>query len=159
MESLVSIVFPVYNCEKYLERCVDSVRNQTYQRIELILVDDGSKDSSATIIKKYMDIDCRVIGIFQDNQGPSVARNTGMQNAQGEYIMFIDSDDYVDCDYVEQYITAISEKKYDIVMGGYRKITGSHIDYVRKLEDEEFSKYIVMGPCAKIYRRRFLEEN
>lgn len=92
---LISIIIPVYNTDKYLERCLSSVTNQTYQNIEIIIVDDGSTDKSPTIIKKYVKKDPRVKVINQENSGQGSARNRGIDSANGEYIMFVDSDDYV----------------------------------------------------------------
>lgn len=91
----LSIIVPVYNSEKYLHRCVDSILKQTYQDFELLLIDDGSSDDSAKIIANYEEQDSRVKGIYQENHGVSVARNTGMRLAKGEYLMFVDSDDYL----------------------------------------------------------------
>ena len=158
MDCEVSIIIPVYNCEKYLDRCIISVLKQSYQNFELILIDDGSKDASADIVKKYLQPD-RVIGVFQDNQGVSAARNAGMKIASKEYIMFIDADDYIESNYVEEYIKTISGTDFDIVMGGFTKVTGEHVEFVRRLNGGEFSKYVVGGPVAKIYLRKFLEDN
>lgn len=159
MPEKVSIVIPVYNCEKYLRRCVDSILNQTYSAIEIILVDDGSKDSSAELIREYLNAKSDVVrGVFQANQGPAAARNAGIREATGKYLMFIDSDDYIDVDYVEQYVTIMDNNDLDVVMGGYKKITGTHVDHVRQLLNTEFSKYIVVGPYAKLFRTAFLEE-
>lgn len=93
---LISIVIPVYNTEKYLKRCIDSVLGQSFTNFELILVDDGSKDNSGKICDDYAQQDTRVRVIHQDNKGVSVARNKGIDEAKGEYISFIDSDDWVE---------------------------------------------------------------
>ena len=96
-----SIIIPVYNSEKYLKRCIESVRNQTYSVWELILVDDGSLDSSWQIINQYCKNDARIIGVHQDNAGPGMARNKGISMASGDYLVFVDSDDYISKDYLE----------------------------------------------------------
>ena len=95
MDELISVIVPVYNVEKYLERCVDSIRKQTYSNIEILLVDDGSTDSCYEIIKRLEKEDPRIRSFHQENGGLSAARNTGIDNAKGEYIAFVDSDDYI----------------------------------------------------------------
>lgn len=95
-----SIIVPVYNSQYYLERCIISIQNQSYHNWELILVDDGSKDDSWNIICKYMKNDARIRGIHQENKGPGIARNTAIDVATGDYVVFVDSDDYIDLDYL-----------------------------------------------------------
>ena len=92
---LISVIIPVYNVEKYLHRCLDSVIAQTYQNIEIICVDDGSIDESGRICNQYAVRDARIKVIHQENQGLSAARNRGLDAAEGEYIAFVDSDDYI----------------------------------------------------------------
>ncbi|MBG9366828.1 SP_1767 family glycosyltransferase [Streptococcus sp. NLN64] len=100
-EGLISIIIPVYNVSSYLRRCMDSILKQTYRHFEVILVNDGSTDGSALICQDYVTQDSRVRLIHQENQGPSAARNRGLQVAQGEYVTFIDSDDFVEDTYLE----------------------------------------------------------
>ncbi len=102
MKELVSIVIPVYNVEKYLNRCVDSVVNQTYQNLEILLVDDGSPDNCPQICEEWAAKDERIRVIHKENAGLGMARNTGIQKATGKYICFFDSDDYVAPDIIEQ---------------------------------------------------------
>ena len=93
----VSVIIPVYNVEKYIKRCLDSLVNQTLENIEFILVDDGSPDGSAEIIKEYADkFPNKIVYLYQDNAGQGAARNTGYRIAKGKYIGYVDSDDYVD---------------------------------------------------------------
>ena len=92
-ESLISVIMPVYNTGKYLERCLNSIINQTYTNWELIAVNDGSTDNSLEILKSYAQKDNRIIVLEQENQGQSVARNNGIKVAKGEYILMMDSDD------------------------------------------------------------------
>ena len=96
MNSLISIIVPVYNVEKYLNECIDSIIAQTYSNIEIILVNDGSTDASGKICDEYAEKDGRIKVIHQVNAGLSAARNAGMAVATGEYLYFVDSDDYVD---------------------------------------------------------------
>lgn len=115
----VSIIVPVYNVEKYLERSLNSLINQTLKDIEIICVNDGSKDNSLKILEEYSKKDNRIIVINQENAGLSVARNSGMKIAKGQYIGFVDSDDWVDLDFYEKlYNTAIA-KDADIAVADF----------------------------------------
>ena len=121
MDSLISIIVPVYNTENYLEKCLYSLVNQTYKNIEIIIIDDGSPDNSMNIIQKFVLADNRVKVISQKNQGLSGARNTGMNNANGDYIMFIDSDDWIEIDTCEKAINASEKYNADVVFWSYIK--------------------------------------
>ena len=94
-KELVSIIIPVYNTEKYLEECLDSVCSQTYKNLEIILINDGSTDNSEEICQKFKDMDQRIQIYTCFNSGPAFARNLGLSKAHGEYIMFVDSDDWI----------------------------------------------------------------
>ena len=114
----VSVIVPVYNTEKYLEKCLDSLTGQTLKDIEIICVNDCSPDNSLTILQKYAAIDNRIKIIdFKENQGAAIARNTGIDAATGDYIGFVDSDDYVDLDFYEKLYTKAIETDADIVKG------------------------------------------
>ena len=95
MSALVSVIIPVYNAEKYIENCLKSVINQTYKNVEIICVDDGSKDRSSEIIKNLSAAFSKIRYIFQENAGVSAARNNGLSVAEGDFIVFLDSDDYI----------------------------------------------------------------
>ncbi len=112
----ISIIVPVYNAEKYLRKCIDSIIAQTYKNYELILVDDGSTDSCPEICDEYKKIDSRIIVFHKINEGVSSARNLGLENARGSYITFIDSDDYVTPIYLEY---LVQETTDDYVVSGY----------------------------------------
>lgn len=116
-----SIIIPVYNVERYIEQCIDSVLNQTYKNIEIILVNDGSTDNSGKICDTYSNnIDVKVI--HQNNRGLSDARNTGIKNAHGEYIVFLDSDDYWnDIKFLENINNILSNKEFDLIGFGFSK--------------------------------------
>ena len=101
MSDLISIIIPVYNVEKYLERCVKSVINQTYKNLEIILVDDGAKDNSGKMCDELSKLDSRIKVIHKENGGLSDARNFGLKIATGDYIGFVDSDDYIADDMYE----------------------------------------------------------
>ncbi len=114
-QPLISVIIPVYNVEKYLRECVESVINQTYKNIEIILVDDGSTDSSGDICEEYIEKDSRVTVIHQKNSGPSKTRNTGLENANGKYIYFLDSDDYIENNALELLTEAAESNGADLV--------------------------------------------
>ena len=115
MNELVSIIVPIYNSEQYLERCINSLIKQTYKNIEIILIDDGSKDSSLSIIEKYAKQDCRIVYISKENSGVSSSRNDGIKIAKGKYISFVDSDDYIESNMIEDMYKALVEQNVDIV--------------------------------------------
>ena len=112
---MVSVIVPVYNVENYLSECIDSIISQTYQNIEIILVDDGSTDSSGVICDSYKSKDDRIIVIHKQNGGLSDARNVGLDIANGEYIAFVDSDDYLSKCYIEVFIDALVHGNCDVV--------------------------------------------
>ncbi len=114
INDLVSVIVPVYNVEKYIEKCLNSIINQTYKNIEVIIVNDGSEDSSIEICKKIQIEDKRIKILNQKNAGLSAARNTGIKNASGKYICFIDSDDYVHEDYIKLLLENLIENNTDI---------------------------------------------
>ena len=114
IEELISVIIPVYNVEKYLNNCMDSILRQTYSNLEIILIDDGSTDASAHICDSYADEDARVKVIHKRNSGAGAARNDGMELAKGIYIVFIDSDDYVGRNYIEGLYYALKMYHADI---------------------------------------------
>lgn len=128
MNDLISIIVPVYNVEQYLERCMESILNQTYRNLEVILVDDNSKDKSKEICLQYLK-DPRVVLIqHSNNKGLSEARNSGLDIAKGAYVVFIDSDDYVELTMIENLYRSAIAANADTVIGGFRRKIGNHID-------------------------------
>ena len=119
-EDLVSIVVPVYNVEQYLEKSINSIINQSYKKIEIIIVNDGSTDGSLEICNSFKKKDNRIEIISKQNGGLSDARNVGIERAKGKYITFIDSDDYIDDNYVEAMISSIKENDSDICIASHR---------------------------------------
>ena len=154
----ISIIVPVYNASEYIGICIDSILNQTYQNFELLLINDGSTDNSLRILEDYAKRDKRIRVINQKNMGVAKTRNKGIQLARGEYIMFIDNDDYIDSDYLEQFIKFCDGQ--DIVIGGYRRVDLSG-KILKKffLKDTDWSKYMFITPWARIFKREFLLEN
>ncbi len=121
-EPLISVIVPVYNVEKYISACVDSILAQTYTKLEILLVDDGSTDSSGALCDEYARRDVRVRVIHQENGGLSNARNTGMQTAQGTYFAFVDSDDFIAGDYIAYLYEMIEKHHAQIAVCGYQKV-------------------------------------
>ena len=112
---LISVIVPVYNVEKYLRKCIDSIINQTYSNLQIILVDDGSEDNCSIICDEYVQLDMRIVVIHKKNQGLVLARKSGMQIAEGEYITFVDADDYIDIDAYEKIVACINPDMPDII--------------------------------------------
>ena len=112
----ISIIIPVYNAEEYLDRCLHSVLDQDFTSFEVILVDDGSSDASPLICDRYSSTDPRFITLHQSNKGVSAARNSGLNMAQGEYVMFLDSDDVLLPDALEKMVDGLKDE--DVVVGG-----------------------------------------
>ncbi len=132
----ISIIIPIYNVADYLQRCLDSVVNQTYKNIEIILVNDGSPDNSEEICKLYFN-DKRVKYIKQKNAGLSAARNTGIENASGDYLVFIDSDDYVNIHFIESLYNTISTTNADMAICNYKKVFDGNHDINEKSNNNE----------------------
>ena len=124
---LVTIIVPVYNVEKYIYECVDSLIKQTYKNIEIILIDDGSKDKSGAICDNYAASDARIKVIHKQNEGLGFARNTGLKAAQGKFVTFIDSDDKADADLVENLVNGIYEANGDTCIGGFKRISANGV--------------------------------
>lgn len=115
----ISIIIPIYNCEKFLNKCLDSVINQTYKNLEIICVNDGSKDNSLEIIKEYQKKDERIVIIDKQNEGVSAARNDAIKKSTGEYITFIDSDDWIELNTIEILYNTLIENDVDVIRGNY----------------------------------------
>lgn len=165
---MISVIVPVYNAEKVVGRCIESVILQTYTDWELILVDDGSNDQSISVCEIYAHKESRIRIIHQENQGPSKARNTGINAAKGDYICFIDSDDYVSPNYLSDFNL---DKDVDFVVQGMEliyineRLNKKYIPLktlVCKLDKalEEASIYVLLyGPCCKAFKTSILREN
>lgn len=115
----VSIIIPAYNCESYITKCIDSLVAQTYPSIEILVVNDGSKDGTRSVLKRYQE---KIIIIDQENGGVASARNAGLKHATGDFILFVDSDDYLDSDCVERIVRKQAETQADIVRFSYRLV-------------------------------------
>jgi glycosyltransferase involved in cell wall biosynthesis len=139
---LISIIVPIYQVEQYLKRCIESIVRQTYQRIEIILVDDGSKDSSLNICESFARDDNRIKIIQKSNGGLVTARKAGAESASGDYVSFVDGDDWIDADYIEKMVRSLANQRGDMVLAGFsRCIYG------------ETEKKVTNGICSGIYDR------
>ena len=163
----VSVIIPVYNVEKLLPRCLESVISQTLEQIEIICVDDGSKDNSLAVLKEYEGKDGRIKVVSQENKRQGGARNTGMALAVGEYIGFVDSDDYIDKDYYQKLYSAATEAKADIACCGIIKHKPHTTKCIAKyagvnLFTDQNTKFKICNcppdfhPVNKIYSRQML---
>lgn len=138
---LITVIIPVYNVEEYLSRCIDSVINNTYSKLQIICIDDGSRDNSGSILDYYENMDSRIHVIHQRNKGVSAARNAGLRESKGEYIAFIDADDWVHPQYFEVMITLAQRLSASIVISSFIK-TGEDIGF-SKLDNGIISEQLV----------------
>lgn len=156
---LVSIIIPVYNCGTYLEKCLNSVKKQSYQCIEIIVVNDGSTDESSDILNGYAQDD-DVVVIDQENQGVSAARNRGIECAKGEYLLFLDGDDYIGENYVRTLLEAAEKNKADMVICGCTMVDVEG-RVIRRLVPEGYKRdtqeewaYRLSSVCSHLYRKK-----
>lgn len=174
---LFSVIIPVYNAEKYIKQCINSVLKQTYGNFELILINDGSRDGSGEICEEYGKIDSRVIVIHQENAGVSVARNRGIQEARGEYLVFIDSDDYVDNKMLEVLCDRFGMGNSGMIICGMKFVyysseiirswreevfpyDGDFNDFsLCKNFQEMFNSNAFSSSCNKAFRTKIIKEN
>lgn len=141
-EPLISVIVPVYNVEKYLDKCVDSIVNQTYKNLEIILVDDGSPDNCPKMCDDWARKDKRIRVIHKKNGGVSSARNLGINNANGECIGFVDSDDWIEKKYIQKLYETLIQEGADIALCGCNRVTGTNIEKINaKGTDEIVDSY------------------
>lgn len=169
---MISIIIPIYNVSQYLNECIQSVVNQSYKGFECILIDDGSSDGSGIICDQWEQKDPRIKVIHQSNQGVSKARNRGIVEAKGEYITFIDSDDWIDSDYLNALLQPIKKCNVDLVVCGLQQCytDGTFKNYayktgIIKIEKQftnEFTDinkfFLFFGPYVKLYKRTIIQE-
>ena len=166
---MISVIIPMYNSGATIERCLTSVMGQSYHNTQIIVIDDGSTDNGADIVKKLAAKDDRIQYIRQENGGVSRARNRGLDEAQGEWICFVDSDDVIVEDYLSSLYDSIQETACDIVMCGYRVIMENYTGDIVLSEEQMNSlkgnlredlvtlRYYISSPCMKIFRRDRIE--
>ena len=154
----VSIIIPVYNAKDTIVKCIKSIQIQTHKEIEIIAINDGSKDDSLGILKEMARKDKRIVVVDKENEGVAKTRNLGIKKATGDYIMFVDNDDFVEKDYVEKYLKEADDN--DIVIGGYKRVDENNkILLKKKIKNTEWSKYNIIVPWAKLYKRDFIVNN
>lgn len=164
---LISVIVPVYKVERYLPRCIESILKQTYTNFELILVDDGTPDRSGIICDRYAEKDSRIRVIHKENGGVSTARNAGIDAAKGEWITFVDSDDWVSVDYLKMLLEAIVIEDADLSVGvlerrHFNVTTRSHKQLIdtQGLSDTNtlllFDDLIFLGPWVKLFSREII---
>ena len=170
MEGLISIIIPIYNVEKYLNKCVQSVIEQTYKNLEIILVDDGSPDNCPKICDEWANKDKRIKVIHKQNGGVSSARNEGLKNITGEYVVFIDPDDYVSKDFLYNLISVANNDLVDMVISGFtivddkgnqkliskEKITEVSMDNIDCFMDLIMDRFFDT-PCNKLYKSKLIK--
>ncbi len=160
---MVSIIIPIYNAEKYLEKCLKSILNQKYKDYEVIAVNDGSIDKSYEIICDYQQENPNIFKVYtQENKGQSCARNLAMKYAKGEYVTFLDSDDYIKEDYLEVLVSAAEKNQSDMVCSGEVRIdeNGKIVSKIRyKLDKKGNCTLRRLNFSGKIYKKAFLEKN
>ena len=161
MNHLVSVIIPVYNKENYIDACIDSVIAQTYPNIEIILINDGSTDNSTAICRKRANSVPNIVLLEQDNMGVSVARNNGMQQATGQYITFLDSDDLLPPTAIQSLVDAALETDSDMTIGSFSKKATPTLgifegeDFLKKaLEDNP----ITYSACGVLYKQKFVHD-
>lgn len=161
---LISVIIPVYNVENYLARCLDSIINQTYKNLEILCINDGSTDNSLKILKQFQLLDSRIRIISHNNRGLSYTRNVGIEISTGEYISFIDSDDWIDLNFYEKAVNNLINFNADICFGNMQDAplnTFKTVDNDFKVLD--FSKKIELckngSVCDKLYKRELFEAN
>jgi len=171
MKCLVSIIVPVYNAENFLSKCIDSILSQSFVDWELLLIDDGSTDSSWEIINKYISNDKRIKAYHKENGGAGSARNEGIKRATGKWMLFVDADDYVEKDYIEKLVSA--SKGVDLTICGMKLICGEKITYSKiyldgvekkeRLTVEDFFNiiriYTLSGPVCKLFCSDIIKNN
>lgn len=142
---LISIVVPVYNVEKYLHQCIDSILEQDYEQIEIVLVDDGSTDNSGTICDEYAKKYSNIKVIHKTNAGLGMARNTGLEHVTGKYVTFLDSDDYIEKNLVSTLYTALKKNNVDVCKSGFVRVS----DEKEKFGEVKYAEQLFIGDATR----------
>ena len=161
----ISVIIPAFNAEKNIKNTLESLLNQTFENFEVILVNDGSSDNTESVVKEFMAIDNRIKYIYQTNSGVAIARNTGIDNSSGNYISFLDSDDYYDKFYLEKMYKKIKEENGNICYCGYNLTNGSTRKNKTKFNSDNLLLDFILGKikvhisCVLINREFLLNQN
>lgn len=168
---IFSIIIPVYNAETTIRRCLDSFTNQRFSDYEILLINDGSTDNSDAICREYADVNSKICYLSKENGGVSSARNLGLEQAKGEYVLFVDSDDYVSEDYFDVINQALAQRNPDLLMFGYRNIgsISAERDTGEFYEDDEIGaakrisfsmrQHLFSSLWSKVFKRKIIENN
>lgn len=176
MKPLISIIVPVYNCEKYISKLVDSINNQTYQNFELFLIDDGSTDNTSLVLQKLKSSNERIKVIFKKNSGVSDTRNYGLKIANGKYIIFLDADDYVEKNYLEDMMNIMNKYKPELIIQGYYSETDTLKNYkldtismkekyynnkasIKEDLVEMWDRHLLYNIWNKVYVKKIIDDN
>lgn len=169
---LISVIVPIYNSEKYLNNCINSIINQTYENLELILINDGSTDSSSEICNKWAKTDSRIKVLHNENSGASSARNSGIDISTGDYIAFVDSDDYLDSDMYESMLNELINNNADAVRcgivreskSGFREVWGSEENNIIVVDNKkllcdigEANGILPVSTCNKLFSKNVIK--
>ena len=159
-ECIVSIIIPVYNGTDYLKRCFHSLEHQTYRNLQVVFVNDGSKDHSLKMLKNYEQVSSfNVMIIDQENAGQGMARNAGIDLAEGKYLLFLDQDDIIDENYIMMLTKEIEDRQLDILLSGYYTVDNNlKIKDKVTLKNTTWSKFMNITPWGKIYRRSYISD-
>ena len=178
MTEKVSVIVPVYNVEKYLRKCLDSIIQQTYQNLEILIINDGSTDGSDVICREYVEKDTRIAYITKENSGVSDTRNMGLKQASGDYVTFVDSDDWIEKTYVEELYDKITTYNADIAIANYYLFNDSEglfyffmgdqdyyerlytpVQLIDGLYETKFNKsFALISAWGKLYKRSLFDE-
>lgn len=169
MNEIITVIIPVFNVQKYLKECIESVCNQSYSDLQIILIDDGSTDNSGTICDEYANIDDRIIVIHQENGGAASAKNAGLRVATGEILAFLDSDDYLELDAYAFMVEQLKKYQSDIIQCNFRNVykdrSEEQIEFsqIEELDTTDYLKLFTEDwTCGllwdKLYRRKIFED-
>lgn len=174
MNSIVSIIVPIYNAQDYLRNCIESIINQTYKELEIILVNDGSSDSSLSLCNHYKSLDKRIIVIDKKNSGVANARNCGIRNSNGKYIHFVDADDELESNMIEVLVHLLEKNNADFSICGYKRIMNPSGSNIKTYENIRYSgnirnyfedldvllkRGLIQGPCWKLFISKIIKDN
>lgn len=182
MQPLISVIIPLYQGEKYIVKCLESIRKQQYAPVEIVIVDDATPDNAVEIVKEYgnqNDIcveavadgkECasmknavdsiKILIVHQENKGQGEARNTGIRKAGGEYLTFLDQDDTLEFGILQKMAETAKKEKADIISAGYRRVTeDGKVKQTVKLQQTDWARYKVIAPWSKLYKTEFIKKN
>lgn len=164
MKPLISIIVPLYNCGQYIKKCINSILEQTYKNLQIVVINDGSSDDSDKIMQQFVEKNPQIQYIMQENQGVAKARNTALEIAKGKYILFVDADDYLDRSYIDNLVDCAEKLNAELVVSGYtmeyenrhKKVSVIPKEY-RRMENEIWV-YRLSATWGRLYSKDFLDK-